>query len=312
MKPTAELIALVNQTPDLDRQGKVHGKPWAECLPIYEGILKMGRDGILQPIGMLAAIDDGTDYKARYTLHAIVIHVGHPEKAKERKLVADALSSELGGDAPKAVQGYLTRQLQLIGDQSHAKALGAQLLDDENWEYAAQALLAIREGAVDQFRSALDQVEGPKLLTVVQALGVLADAPSAKAIRKYLGDKSLDLRITTAWALAEMNDAQSAEDLLLNADKAGGWERSQLTKACLILAENLKAAGDGKGAAAIYSQLKKTRTDPAEAFIREAASKRLSLAAVQDRAHPLDFAGLNWKLNVRVRLILEFGFFVLG
>jgi hypothetical protein len=30
MKPTPEIIAIVNQTPDLDQFGKVHGLPWTE------------------------------------------------------------------------------------------------------------------------------------------------------------------------------------------------------------------------------------------------------------------------------------------
>ena len=53
MKPTKEIIDVVNQAPDLDKQGKVHGDTWEKSTAVYDKIVAKGRDGYLQVAGML-------------------------------------------------------------------------------------------------------------------------------------------------------------------------------------------------------------------------------------------------------------------
>ena len=48
--------------------------------------------------------------------------------------------------------------------------------------------------------------------------------------------------------------------------------------ACLLLAENLLAAGSRKEAVRIYTHLRDTRTEPAEAYVRDAAARGLANA----------------------------------
>jgi hypothetical protein len=78
--------------------------------------------------------------------------------------------------------------------------------------------------------------------------------------------------------LARIADAGWADALLKMADGHKGWERIQHTKACLLLAEKLLAAGNKTAAVAIYTHLRKTRTEPSELYIRQAAAKALSAA----------------------------------
>src|SRR5438045_7663042 len=54
-------------------------------------------------------------------------------------------SSQLGGERSKGAQGFVLRQLQVIGTKECAPALGRALGDADLCEYAAQALLAIRK-----------------------------------------------------------------------------------------------------------------------------------------------------------------------
>ncbi len=56
-----------------------------------------------------------------------------------------------------------------------------------------------------------------------------------------------------------------------------GWERIQATKHCFVLAETLAAAGKAKQSAGIYRYLMETRTDPKEAYIRQAAQRALEV-----------------------------------
>jgi HEAT repeat protein len=157
------------------------------------------------------------------------------------------------------------------------KAAWQLLADEALAEYAAQALLTIRDGAAEQFRAALPRATGRQRLPVVQALGVLRDAPSADNLKPLATDKDADVRRAAVWALANLGDVGSA-DLLLKAADGEGYERIEATPACLLLAENLLAAGSRKEAVRIYTHLRDTRTEPAEAYVRDAAARGLANA----------------------------------
>ncbi len=285
MAASSELKELVDRTPDLDTRkrkdgktdvtGKLTGPLLSEAEAVYEKILSGGRDSVVGVIGMLAETDKGDDYKARYVLHNLAVHVCRPAGARHRAAVVDALVSQLAGDRPKSVQAFLVRQLQVCGDQRAAEPLGALLGDDDLCEPAAQALLAIGDGAVEQFRSALRGASGPRRLTIVQALGVLRDRQSLPALKAAAGDDDAEIRSAAVWALANIADP-SAVEVVLKAAERDGYERIQAAKACLLLAEKLLAAGRKDEARRIYTRLKDTRSDPSEHYLRDAAAQALA------------------------------------
>jgi len=282
-----DIAALVNQMPELDTAqaggrkdstGKLTGITWEKAIPIYEAILAAGRDGIMAVLGMLKPVDNGEDYKARYTLHGMAMYVCRSGKEKERALYVETMASQLGTNLPKPIQAFIVQQLQFCGDRTAVPALGKVLLDEELGDPAAAALTAIRDGAAEQFRAALPQASGRRKLAVVQALGVLRDTQSVAALKEAASDQNLDTRIVATWGLANIGDAGSV-DIVLKASNADGWERIQGVKSCLILAERLAAAGDKESARRIYTHLRDTRTDPKEQYVREVAQK--ALAALQ-------------------------------
>ena len=138
------------------------------------------------------------------------------------------------------------------------------------------ALTAIREGAAEQFRAALPKTKEKCRVACLQNLGVLRDAQAADALKQAVSDADRDVRIVAAWGLANIGDGTAAEMLLAASDKAEGWERVQHTKACLLLAERLLAAGKKAESQKIYAHLQKTRIDPSERYIRDAAGKALA------------------------------------
>jgi hypothetical protein len=85
------------------------------------------------------------------------------------------------------------------------------------------------------------------------------------------------VRLAAGWGLAQIADA-AAVDLLLKAADATGYERTRATNSCLLLAENLLAAGNKADATRIYTRLLSTRTDPSERHVHEAASRALAAA----------------------------------
>jgi len=166
----------------------------------------------------------------------------------------------------------------VAGGGEVVEKLGTLLLDEELCEPAAQALSAIGDGAAEQLRRALPRAKGKCRLTIVQNLGVVRDAISVGALKEAVSDEDGEVRIAAGWALANIGDASSVKLLLRTAEKANGWERIQATKACLLLAEKLRAAGRKNEAMSIYKHLRDTRTDPAERYVCDAAKSRLATA----------------------------------
>ena len=288
MASAEEIKALVDQVPPLDSKdtkdpmlktrpsdGKLTGPVWEEAVQILDPILTGGKGAIAAVMDLLKPVDDGADYKARYVLHAMAQYVNRKGKEEEQSMVVDALLSALKG-RDKPIQGFLIRQLQVCADGRASATLGTFLLDKELGEDAANALLAIRQGAVEQFRSALPKAKGKAKLTIIQNLGVLKDARSAGALLEAVTDSDEAVRMAAAWGLANLCEASAVDALLRAADAKAPWERAQMTKACLLLAEKLQAAGKADEARNIYAHLRDTRKDASESYVREAAAKALS------------------------------------
>lgn len=213
----------------------------------------------------------GGDSQARHAIHAMVMRVGGEKEKAARQSVARSLAASLEGDRPKPIQSFVIAQLQLVGSEPEAAAVGKKLLDAELTETAAQALLAI--GAAEPFRAALPQATGKQRIVIVHGLGTLKDKSSADALKKLLDEE--DVRLTAAWALANLPDAASADRLLKLADAAKGSDRNTATDACFLLAERLLAQGDKTAARGIYTRLHESRTEKSEKYVKDAAAKGL-------------------------------------
>ena len=70
--------------------------------------------------------------------------------------------------------------------------------------------------------------------------------------------------------------AEDADLLLAQSLKEKGWGRIKATAYCLELAENLEQIGKKKEARSLYSNIKKTRTEDHEKYLRESADKGLA------------------------------------
>ena len=306
------VAALVEQMPDTDKdiqakaeEAKPQAQPEASDKPkskpdrlgaaskftgpdpdaaekIFAAILAGGRDSIVELLELVREPSDADykNYKPTYVLHGLVIYTGRAGQDNQRRLLARTIASRLDSDKhSKAAKAVFIRELRVLGGKESVDALGKQLLDDELCGDAAQALLTIHEGVVSQFRAALNTAKGRNYVTILQALGVLQDKASSAAFKKALADENRDVHRTAAWALANLGDASSAEALLKSADTAEGWERTEATQACLLLAERLAAAGQKPQATSIYTHLRDTRSEAAERHVRETAQRALSAIA---------------------------------
>ena len=269
----AQFAAQFRDPKDLKRQSNPNLKEMTAAL---DGLRAMGSEGVTGLVALLKPDAEGGDVHVRHCLHGQAMRAGGwPEK--DRQAFTKALAGTLKGDHPKQAKGFVIRQLQVAGGAEVAGALGEWLLDDELWEDAAQALLAIGDTA-NQFLKAHPNAKGKQLLTNVQALGVLKVNNAAVRIGELVTADDATLRQVAARALADMADAGAVSTLLKAADTAKGFERTKQTGACLQLAENLLSLGRMKEATRIYQHLHDTRKDPGEAYIREAAEQGLKQA----------------------------------
>ncbi len=269
MKALETIEELVDKIPPLDKGGTFTAPPWEEVIVLFDALLKA--DAIPALVGMLKAIDDGQDYKARYLLHGLAQYLGRPGKEADRLKFSAALAAQLSSERPASARGYCARQLQVVGGPEAVPALGKALADPEVGPFAAQALLAIRDGAAAEFRKAL---AGPSRLAALHALGTLKDVESIDALRQAAA--APETRLIAVWGLANIGDAGAVDLLLKAADVEPVSDRQKGTSACLLLAENLLAAGKKADAQRIYQHLEATRTEPSEAYVRNLASEALA------------------------------------
>jgi len=276
---SSALSELIGRLPDPDQRGLLSNIDKETVDNVISRLLEGGRRSLRALIDMLVEPGRGDDVKARYALHCLAVHVCKLDDERIRRAFGRTLASQLGGDRPKAVQKYLIRQLQVAGGEEVAGALGKMLEDEELFESAAQALVAIGNGAAEQLRNALPGAKGKTKLTIIQNLGVFKDTESVSALQNALDDDDREVRLAAGWSLANIGDAGSADLLLKAADAEGTYERVKAAKACLLLAERLLKEGKKDKAVKIYKHLQSTRSGSDEAYICDVANESLAATA---------------------------------
>jgi HEAT repeat protein len=241
-------------------------------------ILQGGRESIVGIADMLTEAGKGDDSKARYALHALAVHVGGLHAGRnDRAVFAQGVVAAIEARPPE-VSRFLIRQLQVVGGREVVESLGVLLQDKELCDEAAQALLAIKAGAAEQFRKVfLPELKGKARLTIIHGLGTLRDREAVKGLKELAGDSDREVRLVALWALANIGDPGSVE-MLIKASGGEGYERTKAAGSCLLLADRLLAAGNKAEAVRIYTHLRDSRTGESEKYFREAAIRGLSAA----------------------------------
>lgn len=281
MAVTKQLKNLVDQMPDPDGRGMYTENIDKEKIEKAVGaIAEGGKENLLGLIEMLGEPGGEENAKPHFALHCVVNHALIRGDQARRKAVCEALASQLENkNLHPYNRAYLCQELQWAGREEACEALGRVLLDEVVTDAAATALAAMGgERAASQLRAAAAKAKGKARLNLIDALAALADPKSAAAFQEALQDEDREVRIAAAIGLANCGQPDAADLLLQAADSAKGWQRTQVTKACLVLAEKLAASGKKADAKRIYERLQKSRTGDSEQHIRHAA--KLGLAAI--------------------------------
>lgn len=246
---------------------------------VCETLLKGAPESLRELIGLIKdpASPEFKNYKPEYLMHVLAVYTGRDGKQSQRKLVAKVLASYLNDEKiPQYTRGFLARTLGRIGDREAVADLGKLLMDNDLCDYAASALVSIKDGAVEQFKKIVSKTTGRCRLVAIQSLAALGDADSSKIFRTALSDPDLNIRLAGAWGIVKIADAQAIPELLKAADADSPFERAKMTGACIQLAEALASKGKKQDAARIFKHLRHTRTDPKEKYVRDLADKWLA------------------------------------
>ena len=218
------------------------------CEKAVVQIIAGGKKTAQEIVELIVEPGKGEDIQARHALHATAIRVGGPSNDKNRKAFASHLASTLSDDRPKAVKGFVIRQLQVCGGIEQGSAIATFLTDpdDHIYEYAAQALEAMGPETVNHFRKAYPKAKGAPRLTILQGLGVQRDKDSKDVFRSATKDKDLEIRLAGIWGLMRIASAEDTDLLLAQSAKESGWGRIKATAYCLELAESLEKNGKNK------------------------------------------------------------------
>jgi hypothetical protein len=277
MAVSEQLKTLVEQMPNADGRGMYctdidKDKIEKAIAQIHQG----GKENVLGLIEMLGGPGSDRDVKPHYALQCLANYVLQGRNEQARRDFAEVLAGQLGGDRSKYIRGYLCQELQWAGRREACPALGKLLHDADLVAAAAMALVAIGDGAAEQFRAALAGANGVCKLHIVQGLGAVGDKESAPALLALLGDDDREVRLAAGWGLAGLGDTGAVDALIKAAGVPDGWERIQATKHCLVLAEKLTAAGQKSEATKIYAYLRDSRQEAHEKYVRDLAEKALA------------------------------------
>lgn len=283
MAVNEQLKKLVDQMPDPNGKGMLTSnvdkeKTETAVAAIAEG----GRENVAALIRMLGPAGSRESAKPLYALHCVINHTLVVRDQKRRKELCEAIAAQLANEnlLPEN-RAFLCQELQWAGHEEACGALGKVLLTEGVSDDAATALIAIGgESAAAELRRAVKEAKGKARLNLMDALAALSDPKSLATFRKGLQDKDREVRIAAAAGLAGIGQGNASELLLKAAASAKGWERAQLTKSCLVLAEKLAAGGNMRAATLVYKSLQ-DRTGDNEKHVREAAKR--GLAAIDER-----------------------------
>ncbi len=143
---------------------------------LVQACLQAGKECIVGLIDGIGAVDNGSDWKPRFLLQALVAAVGVADRGPQRRMLADALLAEATGERSPAVRAFLLARLRLIaGDDAVAKLVPLLAAEDPQLADAAAAVLvSVGPPAKQALANALKGAKGRAQAVIANALAQIA------------------------------------------------------------------------------------------------------------------------------------------
>ncbi len=238
---------------------------------VYSSMIHLGPSAVMEVCRRLGPPGTETSARAEYSLQGLASYVTAAGREGDRIMFVTALGNALQATrAPEQVR-FLLGRLQMAG-KGESIAPVARFLDDERLsEPAAQALVAIRDGAEAPLLAALPESHGNGRVTIIKSLGDLRSRGAVDPLRGEAASQDPRIRIAALHALANIGDSRTG-DILAQAAAAGpANERGEVISCYLLLARREAESGDAAGALSIGRKLYAGCSAPDEIQIRAAA-----------------------------------------
>jgi HEAT repeat protein len=238
----------------------------------------MGKDGLVEMAGMLAAPGKGDNSKLEYALGGFSYYVMHSEREDWRKMSVDAYCQSLSKATDAENKAFLIRQLQMVGKDEAVPCLKSYLGDSRLCGASARALSGIRSATSNQaLLQALQGAQGDCQLSLVEALGDARSADAVTALTPLATSQDNKLRKLTLYALANIADPASEAVLARAAEEdAFIYDEDNATAAYLLYAERLVEKGQQQQAGKIAQSLLGKTSQDTQVHTRTAALKLLA------------------------------------
>jgi len=167
------------------------------------------------------------------------------------------LLAVLRSDAPAAEKAMACKRLALCADKQAVPALAALLDDPELASWARIALEVIPDPAADAaLREAAGQLQGRRLIGVINSLAVRRDVEAVDVLIKHLQGADADVAAAAAVALGRIGGAAARAALEQSLASASETVRNAAAEGYLLCADRLLSAGQRQEANGMYEKVR--------------------------------------------------------
>ncbi len=234
-----------------DLLAKLPAKDSKELNSTMQEVGALGEEGIVKMAGMLAPSNQGTNAKLEYALGGFAFYATKPENEALRRVAVKGLCRSLSKINDVENKSFILTQLQIVAKDDAVECVRTLLQDERLFEPAARTLVSINTPAAKSaLIQALQNSQGSKRLTLIEALGNVGSKEAVPVITSLASNEDKELKKVVYYALAQIADPSSEKVLAEAAAKSTfNYEASDATSAYLTYARNLSGTNPDRAAA---------------------------------------------------------------
>ncbi len=261
-KPAFTLDQLMSRMPARDS---------LEARWIFSSMIQMGQGGVLEICRRLGPPGTDRNAQAEYALQGLATYVVHEGTEADRLMLVSALGKALESPLPVEQASFLIARLQVAGKRESTGTLSRFLSDDRLCEPAAQAMVAIRDGAEPPLLLALPGAGGNCRITIIKSLGDLRSRSAVDPLLKEAKNENPGVRLAALYALANIGDSRADQILTEAAVNGPAAEKNECMWYYLLFARRQAEAGDTAKAIRMSKELYTSSVSIGENHFRAAA-----------------------------------------
>jgi HEAT repeat protein len=222
---------------------------------IFSSMLRMGPDSVLDICNRLEPGGTRRNAGAEYALQGVAGYVVGRGSETERLAFVSALARALDQPRPPEQCSFILARLQVAGRSESIPTASRFLGEEILCEPAAQAMVAIREGAEPAFLAALPAVQKSCRVTILKSLGDLRARGAVEAIMKEAASDDPGVRLAAAYALANIGDSRGESIVTTGVARSPIRDRDECLSYHLLYARRRIEAGDSAPAITLGNEL---------------------------------------------------------